>query len=457
MALFPSLPINLLELPGALADASWNGVPFYMPDSRHTAGRRVQQFFFPGRDTSEFQDLGAFDGPMQVSGLIVGGLYVSYARQLLAALQTPGPGTLVHPWLGELQMVLTSPAQIAFSQKEQRVVRFTATFAPFVPLAAQGESWLDTLLDDIAGAVTAVRGFLGQLLAPVGQLLWLAGQVDSFASSLAGYWQAVTGAVPGGITGAAGNPVLAASVAQPVSGLLSIGEIATGSGYASAVAARIGAVPAAIAAATTTAAEPAVGPGDAAASAAVLDGQAALALLLAASADAAASANAAGLTGGLALAHAAYAALYAAQVATGIAWASAQAAQAALAQLLAALDAAAAAAAVAAIPGVGTTTAAVAAGQLWTALQDARAALVADMTATIGRLPQVRRLALAAPLPAWVVANMLAGDTPALILPAYTDLVARNAVRHPAALPAGIIESLTPAEQAALVPGAVAQ
>jgi prophage DNA circulation protein len=440
-------PVSILGLPGALADASWNGVPFYMPDSRHSVGRRVQRFFFPGSDDTDFQDLGAFDGPMKITGLIVGDLYVSYGRQIEDALRTPGPGTLVHPWLGDLQMVLTEPAEITFSQKEQRVVRFSATFAPFVPPDQQDESTLDELLDAVAAVQTQVQSFLSAVLAPVSTLLWLAGSVESYANGLVGYWQAATGVL--GSNGAAGNPQLAAAVAPAIAGLSGVVDVPSGAAYGAGVGALIAAVPAAVVAASQTLLTPAVGPGDAAVVPTPIDGRVTMGILLAASTSAQAQFTTLGLTASLALAESALSAIAAAQAATTIAWNSAQEAQSNLALLLAAIDATATQAAIASVPTVTTVAAAVQAGLLWCELQDARAALVADMTATIGRLPQVQTV-VAASLPAWLIANILAGDTPGLIQSTYADLITRNTLRNPALVPAGPLETL--ASTASLVP-----
>jgi prophage DNA circulation protein len=407
----------------------------------------VQRFFFPGQDTTAYQDLGAFDGPMRITGLIVGDLYVTAARLLEAALRTPGPGTLVHPWYGDLRMVLTEPAELTFSQKELRLVRFTATFAPYAaPVASIGSS-LDALLADILTAEGAVQAYIAQLLAPVGQALWLAGTVAAFAASVQSYWAWATGAVLGGVAGASGNPQLAAAATVSIAALGGVGDIAilTTAGYGAAVGALLAAVPSAIADASATLAAPAVGPGDAAITATPVDGRVSSAVLLAACTAAQAQVAAGGVTGGLALAQAAWCVLAAVQAGTTIAWTSNAEAQTWLAGALTALDATAAQAAAAAVPTVSTGPAAVAAGQMWTALQDARGTLVADMTATIGRLPQVLTVIAAAPLPGWLIANILAGDTPALIGAAYADLLTRNSVRNPALLPAGALETLAPA------------
>ena len=451
-----SFALDILELPGAIAQASWNDVPFFMPDSRHQVGRRVQEFFFPGQDAAQFLDLGAFDGPMRVQGILTGDLYVQYAKLLAQALRTPGPGVLMHPWLGSMQMVLLEPAEIAFAWQEQRVVRFRATFAPFVPPDAAATSTLDALLLDLAAAQLSAQNYLGAALAPAATSLWLGSVVEDYVQSAQGYWQAATGAAPGGTFGAAGNPQLAAAVAAPIAALGATPLAPGGTGYAGTVGALIAGVPTAIVGASTAFQTPAVGPGDAAVSTSPIDGRVTMTLLLAAMTERQAQFGAPGLTAALALADGALCALGALQAATTIAWTSAQEAQATLAQLLGALDAVAAQAAVAAVPTVATTATAVQAALLWTALQSARSDLIADMTATIGRLPQVRTVTLARTLPAWLVANILAGDTPALIQPTYADIIARNGVANPALVGPGDIEVLLPASLPSLLPGTAA-
>ena len=443
---------DIVALPGALAEASWNGVPFYMPDSRHQVGRRLQRFLFPGQDVTAFQDLGAFDGPMRINGLLIGDLYVHYAQQIEAALRTAGPGTLVHPWLGALRMVLLEPATITFSQRELRAVRFEAVFVPFYPATAAATSSLDALLDDITGAYSAAQSYLAQALAPVATAIWLVGQVESYFATLQAYWQVNTGAVP--TYGAPGNPQLAAACAPAIAALPNVETVAPSSTYGAGVYTLLAAVPAAVVAASTPVQASAVGPGDAAVVATPIDGRITMAALVAASSSAAARfTSASATTLSLALTQAAITAIAAAQAATTIAWDSAQEAETALGTLVVALDAAATQAAVAAAPTVSTSLAAVMAGQLWAALEDTRRTLIADLNQVIGRLPQVQTVTTIAQLSAWTLANMLAGDNPALILPAYQDLVSRNDVRHPAIVAPGTLELLLPSALPTLLPG----
>lgn len=82
-----------------------------------------------------------------------------------------------------------------------------------------------------------------------------------------------------------------------------------------------------------------------------------------------------------------------------------------------------------------------AAGGVWQALADLRAALGRDMHEVIGRLPAVRIFTPPAPVSAWLLAQHFAGDDPADVVSAFTDLVRRNRVRHPAQM-SGRVEVL---------------
>ena len=422
-------PVELAGFASALLEASWNGIPFYMPDSRHETGRRVRRFFFPGQDQTAFQDLGAFDGPMHITGLMVGDRYAHYGRLIDAAMRQPGPGTLVHPWLGELQMVLVRPARIVFSQRQMRVVSFEAEFAPFYPNTPSPSTTLDALLDQVDVMQAQVQDMLASALAPVGTAILIAEGVVGYAQALGTWWSGNVQPSP-----QAGN-VLAAATTGPIAALAGVGAIPAGSGYAQGVYAALAGVPQAVAETSAALQPQAVGPGDVVPATTPLDGRVTMAVLLAGAAQAATGTGTGGAPGALALAESVLCAAAAVQAATTIAWESAQEAEAALAQLVAALDTAATAAALAAASSPSC-------GLVWRALEATRAALVADMSATVGRLPVVLTVQAQVSLPAWIIANDLAGDTPGLVVPLLVDLVRRNGVQNPALVPPGPLEVL---------------
>jgi prophage DNA circulation protein len=419
---------EIIDTAGALADATWNGIPFFMPDSRHSTGRRVHRYFFPGQDATVFQDLGALDGPMRVSGLLIGDAYVLYAQQLEAAFRLPGSGMLVHPWLGEIEMVLLEPVQFRFSQKTLRVCTFEAVFAPYYPATPPALSSLDSLILGVNATQAAAQQWLVQQLAPIASGALLLSGVQGYVASLQSYWTLATG--PTGAAPNAGNAIGAAAAA-PVAALSNAPLLTPGAGFGGGLGALLAAVPASVASASATQASPVVSGAAGYVAPVPLDGRLTLAVLLAATAQATGQTVTQGAVPAVALAQAALCVASAVQASTTIAWVSAEEAQAALESLRAAIRAVAqlAIALVADGPLTG--------GLLWRSLESLGAALTADMSALIGRLPAVKTVVTARAMSVWLIANALVGDTPSAMLPTIQDIVARNGIANPALVPAG--------------------
>lgn len=105
-----------------LQPASFRGVPFHVEGSGIDAGRRTQVHEYPQRDKPFVEDLGRASRAISVNAFVLGTDYIAQVNALIAAAETPGPGTLVHPWLGSLQVTLKEPAHVAFDQALGRAV-----------------------------------------------------------------------------------------------------------------------------------------------------------------------------------------------------------------------------------------------------------------------------------------------------------------------------------------------
>lgn len=416
----------LLDLFDGLFEASFRDVEFHMVRARDETGRRWVKFTFPGRDQAAWEDLGAQDGPIGVSGLIIGDDYVFRAKAMQQAAREAGPGTLVHPWLGEIEVVLAQPLVLDWSDREVGIVRFEAIF----------ERWQESLppaADTLGGILAAayrvrsqVRSFLRRVLAPVRLALGVVAAIGGFATSLS----VSIGSLIGGLRNGGG---LLASLTAPFAGLTAIGGLTVDDSYGTAVADRLDAVPAGIALAATPAPAPAVTPAIPPPPAVTISPADGAALLL----DQVAAIPGLTLDAPQALVAAAQAqtAVAAMEAAARIPFESQQDAthwklrvDAGLAQ---AADAAVTAAQADALEG----------GALWQALQAARAAWAQDMDARIGRLPAVRTVTLAGPAPLAVVAHALFGDDPGQVVAQAGDIATRNRLRLPGVVP-GPIEIL---------------
>lgn len=98
----------------SLRPASFRGVPFGVDAGDIEAGRRTQVHEYPQRDQPWVEDLGRATRTISITAFVVGADYVNQANALLGAAEQAGPGTLVHPWLGSMQVTLKDPARVSF-------------------------------------------------------------------------------------------------------------------------------------------------------------------------------------------------------------------------------------------------------------------------------------------------------------------------------------------------------
>lgn len=99
----------------ALRKASFRGVPFGVLTSEGRFGRRLAVHEYPGRDTAWAEDMGQSTRRIGIVGFLVtdsrvygGGDVIAQRERLIAAVETKGPGKLVHPTLGDLNVSVDS-------------------------------------------------------------------------------------------------------------------------------------------------------------------------------------------------------------------------------------------------------------------------------------------------------------------------------------------------------------
>lgn len=111
-----------------LRPASFRGVPFYVTEAAGEGGRRVALFEFPQRDTPYAEDLGRKQRLFNIVGYVLGNRYPDVRDRLITACEAPGPGALIHPYIGEVQVVCTS-LQYREAEEEGAIARFQIAFA----------------------------------------------------------------------------------------------------------------------------------------------------------------------------------------------------------------------------------------------------------------------------------------------------------------------------------------
>ena len=404
-------------LPGLLP-ASYRGISFFVPDTSTQVGRRVAEHMFPGIDVAAYDDLGLAPALIQLDGLIVSDSYIASAKALQMAFETPGPGTLVHPWLGPMQVILEEPAEISFAAYELRVVRFSASFKRYNGMGLLGS--ISTASTLISAALTFISIASALLRSPSNRTMsrLRTDATQRAARSVVNYWQSSAGQA---------SNLIAAAFPQSLPATPDALAIVAGNVTDSIVAL-----------VSDLAGTPAVAPAAEAASKTVLL-TANRALDICAAAGSAFTTLAGDTvsrpdtvllagTAGDALAKAA-------QLAAYIEFGSRSEASSLRDSLVGKLDAY-----TDLLSSLSDSNFAAEVSSSIRATRDVRLCLIADINEAIGRLPATRIIETDRATDAFMLANHLYGDDPASIEDGYLSIIERNRPRHPASMPSGRIE-----------------
>lgn len=106
---------------------SWRGVPFEVESHEHSGGRRGPLHEYALRDNPWFEDMGRKARSFTVDAFVVGENYHLTRQAMLDACEQPGPGVLVHPYLGTRTVVCTD-FRLSERIGEGRMCRFSLTF-----------------------------------------------------------------------------------------------------------------------------------------------------------------------------------------------------------------------------------------------------------------------------------------------------------------------------------------
>jgi prophage DNA circulation protein len=128
------MPIPFEEWRASLRPASFRGVGFKVDVNARMGGRRININEFPMRDVGYVEDLGRRIRRFSVTGYVIGPDFLQQRDALIAALETEGPGTFVHPTMGEFTVNVGDFTAVE-RRERGRVVEFEM---PFVEAGNQG-------------------------------------------------------------------------------------------------------------------------------------------------------------------------------------------------------------------------------------------------------------------------------------------------------------------------------
>ena len=115
---------------------SFRGAAFRTEGHELSGGRRLAVHEFPGRDEPLNEDLGRRARQFSVDCHVVGSDYRASRDALIEALEAAGPGLLIHPWHGQMMLVVQDYSSNE-STEEGGLCRFRISFGEAgLPVAA---------------------------------------------------------------------------------------------------------------------------------------------------------------------------------------------------------------------------------------------------------------------------------------------------------------------------------
>lgn len=108
--------------------ATFRGIPFLVAETEARIGRRTVVHEYPQRDKPFTEDLGRRARVLLLEAHVVGADYLQRRDALIKAIEAPGPGQLVHPRHGELTVVVQDYVAVKESHREGGMARLSISF-----------------------------------------------------------------------------------------------------------------------------------------------------------------------------------------------------------------------------------------------------------------------------------------------------------------------------------------
>lgn len=140
--------------------AKFRGAEFQIDATKQSGGRRQAVHEYPSTDKVEVEDLGLGARRFSLDGFVIGADYRTKLDRLIAALEAPGPGTLVRPDRADLE-VSVDTYEVTETIGAQRMATVSMSFIQAMELTLPA-SLLDTSAAAEAAADAASLGAQAQ-------------------------------------------------------------------------------------------------------------------------------------------------------------------------------------------------------------------------------------------------------------------------------------------------------
>ena len=190
-------PTTIAGFMGLLQTASFRGVPFKVVSARVKKGRRWAIHEYPFVDGGWPEDMGRALRTYSFSGYLIGDLAPVMQLLLDNAVETEGPGLLIHPTIGAIRVGVVSSAT-AIHRDHMRVIEVAFEF-----VEAGGGIFPLTIIATIISVFAAASS---ALTASGSNLGMVAGPVAAAGPAVTGEGQAVVTSFAAAVALGGGNP-----------------------------------------------------------------------------------------------------------------------------------------------------------------------------------------------------------------------------------------------------------
>lgn len=163
-----------------LVPASFRGARFLVPKDTFEDGRNTIEHTYPDSNLHYMEDNGKHPEEFAVTAILHGRDLPAKLRRLKRALNTPGPGTLKHPYFGSKFVTVCGPYKGERSDANSGVITLEIKFKVTGPPLTSVVSGISAVVSSLAG--TAVSALYASFVTTYGQVEALLSSRDQIAS-----------------------------------------------------------------------------------------------------------------------------------------------------------------------------------------------------------------------------------------------------------------------------------